>query len=508
MRKKHLIIGSIVLVLIIGISVFLITGQKTVKEEWEWEKTTPEEQGMDSQTILQFLEYVEANDLNLSSLLVMRNGKIVTEVYYPPYKQKDKKHLYSTTKSILSSLVGIALEEGYLESIDQPAADFFSESYTDDMDQRKKEITIEDLLMMASGYEQRYLDYSNEPGSSLPEQIINRPLVNDPGKKYVYDDLNSHHLAAILAESIEGDLLEFAKNNLFTPVGIEGVKWINLSETRNLAGNYYSGAAGVYLTPREMAKFGQLFLDQGYWEGEEVVPKDWVEQSTSKHIETFRGIDDYGYHWWSTEGGYFSSGLGGQHIKVIPKLDLVVVTTGNINIEQEAFPLEILTYAVEEDLDPNPEAVNDLEEKIDEIENPERKEVASLPEKAAKISGQKYELEDNDLGLETIEIAFESDSAKVTSEQQEMGAQTIKIGLDNIYRQVELEESLYEPVTIAAKGDWISNNRFQFEMIELGEGKYDVSLIFNEDELVVEVVNPVLFPVTGHFSPISGEIKE
>ncbi|WP_027339237.1 serine hydrolase domain-containing protein [Halonatronum saccharophilum] len=224
MKKRYLVLSFLILILVLSSTSTFAMSSSPVEEEWEWKTSTPEEQGMDSEALLGALDYIERQDIDLNSLLVIRNGHIVTEVYYPPHREEDAANLYSATKSVLSSLIGIALEEGYLESVDQRVYDFFPQYYSDDMDPRKKEITIENLLTMTAGY--AIEPYWNISEATLPERIIKRPLINQPGESFVYDNGSSDLLAVILNEITDMTVIDFANEYLFEPMEIDYVPQI------------------------------------------------------------------------------------------------------------------------------------------------------------------------------------------------------------------------------------------------------------------------------------------
>ncbi|WP_342666844.1 hypothetical protein [Halonatronum saccharophilum] len=255
-----------------------------------------------------------------------------------------------------------------------------------------------------------------------------------------------------------------------------------------------------------MAKFGYLFLNKGYWEGEEVVPESWVSRSTKKHTYAEGwAAPGYGYQWWATEYGYYASGMGEQNIMVIPESDMVIVTSGKYNEYNRVYNrvytlLSHIRNAVKDDqaIEENLQASRELEERINDIKNPQPQEVISLPQKAAQISGNFYRLELNDLGIEGIRLDFEDES---TAYLRLIGPSidddvipwipddVIEIGLDGIYRKTEITTEYRAYLhdlnvdVVAAKGEWSGENTFNLEFREMGNFKYNFSLMFFDNKL-------------------------
>ena len=307
--------------------------QTTPSDLSDWLVSTPEEQGLDSKKLEEMLAYIDEENLPITSALVMRHGSLVMEAYPQRYAGPAvKRKLYSATKSFISALVGIAIQEGFLESVDQKVINFFPERTIKNLNARKRDITIEHLLTMTPGYQWDMGDGSRMRESQDPVQyVLDKPMVAAPGRVYNYGDGASHLLSAILTQVTGLTTLEFAQQYLFTPLGITDVSWESKEDV-----NF--GGSGLYLTPRDMAKFGSLYLNEGRWGEKQVVPAKWVAHSTRTYVrgegyiaETEAYIDGYGYQWWTVpeSGVFYASGMNEQRIYVIPELDMVVVFTAN-----------------------------------------------------------------------------------------------------------------------------------------------------------------------------------
>ena len=308
----------------------------------DWKISTPAAKGLDPLLVAEL--YFDAAQLeNLYSLLVVKNGCLVAEKYFNEGSITQKPRLQSVTKSCTSALVGIALEQGCLSSVDQKMLDFFPELAGRVPDPRKKQITVRQMLQMRAGYP--WEESTPELFEMLyhgfrPSLLAEVPLSTAPGTRFEYSNLTSHLLGVIVARACKTDLKSFAEQHLFGPLGVAMGEW-----TKDWEG-YYNGHADLHLTARDMARFGLLYLNGGKYEDTQVVPADWVKRSLQRYSEDvnsagvisgsvgryFRNIG-YGYQWWSArvdEHDFdFAWGHGGQLIVLLHKLDTVIVVTSD-----------------------------------------------------------------------------------------------------------------------------------------------------------------------------------
>ena len=311
----------------------------------DWKVSTPAEQGLDPKLVAEL--YLNAAELEtLYGLLVIKNGHLIAEGYFNEGTVDRKNQQQSVTKSFTSSLVGIALDQGCLSSVDQKMLEFFPEFVGQVDDPRKELITIRDMLQMRSGYPWEETDpalFEALLSADYLRLINSFPLTSDPGTEFQYSNLTSHWLGVIVARACDTDLKSFAQEHLFSPLDAElGDDWI-----KNWDG-YYIGLAGMHVTARDMAKFGLLYLNDGEYEGNQVLSADWVRDSLQRYSEGvnisgwipgitsrfgyFRDLG-YGYQWWSGRAGdrYFNyaSGHGGQFIVLLDDLDMIIVTAAD-----------------------------------------------------------------------------------------------------------------------------------------------------------------------------------
>jgi CubicO group peptidase (beta-lactamase class C family) len=310
--------------------------QPKKREYWPtsgWKTSTPEQQGMDSAKLIIADEFIQNRLPDAFSLLVVKNGYLVFEKYYSWGSPEKYAVVHSVTKSVTSALIGIALNKGYLNSVNQKLIEFFPEYITDDLDPRKKEISLRHLLTMSAGF--RWNDRGPVlrfwyTSSNWAKFAIQLPQEKNPGDVFNYNSSTSHLLSIILSKSTKTSTLDFARQNLFEPLGIQSAYW-HMSDPQG----YYNGGFGLGLSARDLAKIGFLYLNNGYWDGQSIVSEYWVKESTDQQIQAFRhpiyGTFGYGYQWWVKKVDGFNSfrawGRRGQFVVIVPKLDLVIAVT-------------------------------------------------------------------------------------------------------------------------------------------------------------------------------------
>ncbi len=304
----------------------------------DWKVSSPAEQGLDPMLVAE-LYYDAAKLETIYGLLVVKNGYLVAEGYFNEGSVEELSKRASVTKSYTSALCGIALDQGYLSSVDQKMIDFFPDVADQITDPRKKQITIRQMLQMRAGYPWEETDpalWDALWSGEYLSDIVNIPLTADPGTKFQYSNLMSHWLGIIVARACGTDLKSFGEEHLFSPLGARiGDDW-----NRDVDG-YYIGCGDIQVTARDMAKFGLLYLNDGKYEGSQIISADWVRDSlqiysknawTIKIGRNFKDIG-YGYQWWSARAGdhrfNFAWGHGGNLIALVEDVDMVIIVTAD-----------------------------------------------------------------------------------------------------------------------------------------------------------------------------------
>jgi len=296
-----------------------------------WRASAPEAQGMDSLLLAGMLAEIGEQGHAIDSVSVVRHGYLVLDAYVHPYRPDEPHEIRSCTKSVVSALIGIAIEEGHIEGVDRPLLGFFPGRAVAHRDARKAAITLEHLLTMSSGlmcrdsYLYRWRGLSEMRRSEdWVQYMLDLPMAEEPGAWFEYCNGGSFLLSAILQEMTGKTAFEYAQERLFGPLGIADVTWPASPQGISI------GWSDMRMRPHDMLKIGYLYLNQGRWAGGQVVPAGWVAASTRKHIDgTLQ--EGYGYQWWVADGGvYMALGYGGQYILVAPELDMVVVFTSEL----------------------------------------------------------------------------------------------------------------------------------------------------------------------------------
>jgi CubicO group peptidase (beta-lactamase class C family) len=309
----------------------------------EWRISTPEEQGVQSKKLADMLELILAQKHSVESVTIIRNGFLVLDAYLYPFKKDTKHIIHSCTKSITSALVGIAIDKSFIKGVNQPILDFFPEITPANLNAEKRAITLEHLLMMAPGLQcqdsYRYVWrglMEMRQSTDWIKFMFDLPMSEAPGTRFEYCNGASFLLSAIIQKVTEITAHEFAKKHLFEPLGIIDVHWPTNPQGITI------GWGEMWLMPHDMAKIGLLYLNKGRWEDRQVVPADWVETSTRRHI-TGTLFEGYGYQWWIDPAGYYMAvGYLGQFIFVIPDKQMVVVFTSDLEGRSFYIPKKIL----------------------------------------------------------------------------------------------------------------------------------------------------------------------
>ncbi len=326
-----------------------------------WEEASLADVGMEAGSIDQLIDLLQTREHYYHSLLVVKNGKLVVEEYWsgqdadlstyefglaaPMEFDRDTPHFQaSVTKSITSILVGIAIDKGFLEGVDEKVFDFFPE-YADLSDGGKEKLTLAHMLIMGTGIpwdeSYPYTDIRNDLNRMWHDTdpirvVLEMPVVAAPTTRFLYNSGTTNLLAEIVRRGTGMSVVEFAEHNLFGPLGISSYEWVGFEHDPDMA----LASSGLYLRPRDMAKIGQLYLQEGIWNGEQIVSREWVESSVKRWFSIpprARGADHasgYGYQWWLEEyddgeiEAYSARGHGLEFIVVLPDVNMVVVFTG------------------------------------------------------------------------------------------------------------------------------------------------------------------------------------
>lgn len=453
-----------------------------------WRSSTPEEQGFDSAKLAEGLQSIRDQQINLHSLMIIHNDSVILDAYFYPYDGGTFHELASVTKSVLTTLIGIAADQGKLR-LDDKMVSFFPDRRIANRGLWKNQITVKQLAGMASGLDCTSAEDERtltEMGAA-PDWVqftLDLKVKHIPGTYFEYCSPGMHVLSAILQEATGMTSAEFARVNLFEPLGITDVLWESDPQ------GYSDGWAGLYLHPRDVAKIGYLMLHQGQWEDRQIVSSDWVKQATKLQKKTGRG-DNYGLGWWVPPPTLFiefaASGRGGQYIRVLPELDLIVVTTGGGYEWNDIVPM-LLPAMVDTTgpLPANPTGVDQLDAELATIlQPPAPQAVAPLPETSQAISGKTYTFEFSPLDLKSMCWDFDDPTqARLLATFYNQPDLDLLIPMDGVYSMYPIGE---HNLLMGLRGSWIDAQTFLFEYDTIANhDAYTLEIHFDGDRATID----------------------
>jgi CubicO group peptidase (beta-lactamase class C family) len=384
-------------------------------------RSRPESQGVEAAGILKFVEAIEAQKLPLHSVMIIRNGQVITEGWWAPYTADLRHTLYSLSKSFTSTAVGLAAAEGKLK-LDDKVISFFPKDVPASISPKLEAMQVKHLLMMGAGHAS---DCLFGGGYGLPKHdwvkaALSRPVENDPGSVFLYNSGASFLLSAIVQQVTGQPMIEYLQPRLLNPLGIEGADWETNEDGQNV------GGWGLRVRTEDIAKFGQLYLQKGKWGDKQLLPESWVAEATSQQIKTDPTDDPmkraksdwaqgYGYQFWrSRHDAYRGDGAFGQYCIVLPEKNAVVAITsevGNMQAILDALWDNVLPAMKSEKVQTDDGALTALTTRLKSLTLPvpEGKTTSDLSE---KVNGKSLILQNN--GLASSELTIKIDGDKVT----------------------------------------------------------------------------------------------
>lgn len=289
-------------------------------------RVSPESVGIPSAAVRKFMEAIRFRSVSLHSFLLMRHGKVAAECYYAPYRKDSRHRVYSVSKSFTSAAAGIAIGQGKLHLSDR-AADFFPEELDGPLHPFTAAMTVEDLLTMRTVHK----GSTDTSKGRWVHSFLNTPPSHPSGTTFAYDTTGTHMVCAILQKITGKTVHEYLQETMFDKVGIGPITWEKCDQGICL------GGSGIRCTTEDMARFGQLYLQDGVWNGERIFPEGWASASLAAQADNscgnfaLDGSHGYGYFFWRTRyGGACAFGMGGQLIVMLPRQELVFACTANV----------------------------------------------------------------------------------------------------------------------------------------------------------------------------------
>jgi CubicO group peptidase (beta-lactamase class C family) len=467
-------------------------------------RSAPEEQGVSSTGILSFVEAADENIESMNSFMLVRHGHVVAEGWWAPYRPDAPHSLYSLSKSFTSTAVGLAISEGKL-SLDDEVLKFFPDDVPSQPSNNLKAMRVSDLLRMSTGHESEPSRNANEPWSKT---FLAHSVPYKPGTHFLYNTSATYMLSAIVQKATGTTVLDFLRPRLFEPLGIEHPTWETSPQ------GISAGGFGLSIRTEDIARFGQLYLQKGKWQGKQLIPDSWIEAATAR--QTSNGSNPksdwdqgYGYQFWRCRHGVFrGDGAFGQFCVVLPEQDAVVVITSGVKDMQAVLNLvwdKLLPALNLSPLALDDEARTKLEHTLKGLALRPPKEMASPA--SASVCGKKYEFPKNERKIEAITLENNEKEGVATLVARRDGIdQRINCG-----RGIWLDgQAAWGPLNrqpVAASGAWTATDTYMAKLC-FYETPFVVTirLTFSGDELQYNAESNVGFGSTKE-SSLVGKAK-
>lgn len=393
-----------------GMSLSLMLAMKSDAAGFSFPRSAPEAQGVSSPKLLGYIEALDAKVEGMHSVMVVRHGNVIAEGWWTPYDAGSRHVMYSLSKSFTSTAVGMAQAEGKL-SVDDPIISFFPDLLPAKVSDNLKNMRVRDLLAMSTGHHNEDIASFNYQSDDSPTKaFLAMPIAHKPGTHFVYNTPASYMLSAIVQKTTGMPLLEYLRPRLFEPLGIENPTWDTTRQGVNL------GGFGLSIRTEDIARFGQLYLQKGTWEGRELLPATWVMAATTRQASNGSNPKSdwdqgYGYQFWRCRNNAFrGDGAFGQYCVVMPDKDVVLAITSGVKDMQNVLNItwENLLPAMEEKtLEPDAAAAQKLNAKLAKLElarAPQGSPSQAAVEILAAVSGKKFTFPANPQMLESIAV--------------------------------------------------------------------------------------------------------
>jgi CubicO group peptidase (beta-lactamase class C family) len=436
-----------------GIALFVLGSSTAIAADLP--RSSPEAQGVSSSAVLAFIEAADKNINALNSIMLLRHGHVIAEGWWAPYTPESPHSLYSLSKSFTATAVGLAVSEGKL-SLDDEVLKFFPEDAPLQPSNNLKAMRVSDLLRMSTGHQ---TEPPRTPDQPWTRTFLRYPVPFKPGTHFLYNTSATYMLSAIIQKATGKTLLEYLHPRLFEPLGIEHPTWETSPQ------GISTGGYGLSIRTRDIASFGQLYLQKGKWQGKQLVPEAWVEAATAR--QTSNGSNPksdwdqgYGYQFWRCRNGaYRGDGAFGQYCIVFPEQDAVLAITGGVKDMQAVMNLvwdNLLPGMKSEPLPADDASRKKLERTLKGLSLRPPEGSGSGP----KVSGKKYVFPTNKRKLE--EITLESDGKD--------GAVTLVVRFNGVEQRIACGRGAWQKGRIAwdplpeqpaaASGAWTENDTF------------------------------------------------
>lgn len=473
--------------------IFLLLACASLTARGQLPRSSPESQGVPSPAIFEFIRAADKSIHSLHSFMLVRHGRVVAECWWAPYNAASPHMLFSLSKSFTATAVGLAAAEGKL-SLDDEVLKFFPDDAPADPSQNLKAMRITDLLRMNTGHE---TEPPRPQDQSWKRAFLKHPVAFKPGTRFLYNTSATYMLSAIVEKATGSSLLDYLRPRLFEPLGIRNPTWEVSPE------GITTGGFGLSVRTEDIAAFGQLYLQKGQWNGQQLVPREWVEAATAR--QTSNGSNPrsdwdqgYGYQFWRCQNNcYRGDGAFGQYCLVMPDQDAVIAITSGLGDMQAVLTL------VWDKLLPAMKTSPLLEDasaqmKLSKALNGLTLRAQEGSKQGMEVSGKQYELPANPRKLEAISLENGAAEAATLLVRFEGVEQRIRCGYGTWIKGEAALGAGAKPQPIAASGAWTGNNTFTAQICSYETPfVYTVSLRFVGDEVRLTVRANVGFGPTA-----------
>ena len=470
-------------------------------------RSTPEQQGISSADLLAFVEAADREVDTMNSFMLVRHGHVVAEGWWAPYERDTPHILFSLSKSFTSTAVGLAIAEGKL-NLDDQVIKFFPAEAPADPSANLRAMRVRDLLRMNTGNQLEPLIRVDDPSKQTDTWVktfLTHPVPFKPGTHFLYNSPATYMLSAIVQKVTGVTVLEYLRPRLFEPLGFKNPIWITSPQ------GITAGAYGLSARTEEIARFGELYLRKGMWNGKQLIPATWVEQATSMQTSTGSAPasdwdQGYGYQFWrSRHNSFRGDGAFGQYCMIIPELDAVVaITSGTRNMQQVMNLVwdKLLPAIKPRRLPDNSAARRQLEARLATLKVKFASGSASSP-LAASVTGKWFEFEENNRGIKAVSFDFNSTPTslivRTSSGETRMTIERESWTSSRGMFTNGLDRALSVPANplAAATGAWSADNTFTVKIILPETPFYStLNFRFEGDRLLFDSEHNVAFGPT------------
>ncbi len=428
------------------------------------QRCTPETQGISSSALLAFIDKAEQEIHHLHSIMLLRHGNVVAEGWWHPYAAQHPHMLFSLSKSFTSTGIGLVIAEGLL-SLDDSLLSFFPDDAPETVSDNLAAMNVRHLLTMTSGHKEDTMGpLSAAKNGNWTKTFLGLPVDYSPGTHFLYNTGASYMLSAIVQKVTGMTLLAYLQPRLFEPLGIEDASWEVSPQGINV------GGFGLSIKTEDIARFGHMLLQKGRWNGQQIVPADWVEQATSFQVsnapsENPDWAQGYGFQFWRCRhAAYRGDGAFGQYCLVLPEQDAVVAITSGLGNMQQVLDLiweGLLPALTPQSLPEDAVALTKLKTKLDSLALPAQSGESVQPE-SASISGKSYAINPNPAGIEMVRFTFSSDEFRFFHKDSASEEEVVcaiggwRQGTTTIINHVAMK--------ISANGAWTAAGEFTMDL--------------------------------------------